>query len=293
MARARVYKHHDHHSFRHQWEGWSLLQWATLIYSLLILTLLVVFYVCAVGELLPHDPEELALDQLLAKPFTPGYILGTDYLGRDILTRLMLGTEAYFLPGLLAVSIAIIFGGILGSITVYSSRNGKKTINIFNNTLQSMPRLVVLFLFIAIFEPDIYLIMIIIGVSHIPAIAKVVNNRILVLQEKSFIDSAIASGLSSFTILFKHILWYNCRGLLLAQASLIMSEAILMETSLSYLGFGVQEPEASWGNMIQSGASYLLQGDIWSSTIPAVAVMLVLSAFFLLSNLIINKLDRK
>ena len=115
---------------------------------------------------------------------------------------------------------------------------------------------------------------------------------ILNLQEKSFIDSAIASGLSVTNILFKQVLWFNCRGIILSQASLVMSEAILMETSLSYLGFGVQEPDASWGNMIQSGASYLLQGNIWSSTIPAIAVMLVLSAFFLLSNLLVHKMDK-
>lgn len=87
-------------------------------------------------------------------------------------------------------------------------------------------------------------------------------------------------------------MWYNCRAILVAQAALIMSEAVLMEVSLSYLGFGVQEPTPSWGNMIQSGANYLMQGQIWASTIPAIAVMIVLSALFLASNLVIKKLDK-
>ena len=272
---------------------WSLFEKMVLIYASSVLLSIVIFYICSVLSFLPHDPEALALSDVLVTPFSGEYLLGTDYLGRDILTRIILGTEAYFIPGLLAVGLAVFFGGLLGSITVYFSLTAKKTINLFNNSLQSMPRLVILFLFIAIFEPDIYLIMAIIGISHIPSIAKLINQRIIVLKEKSFIDSAIASGLSPLTILFKHILWFNCRAILISQAALIMSEAILMETSLSYLGFGVQEPDASWGNMIQSGANYLLQGQVWSSTIPAIAVMLALSALFLLSSLIIRKMDKK
>jgi len=293
MANVKHYKNERSVNSWQRLQRWSIVQKITLLYSLTVLGLLTIGFICSIVNIFPQDPEALALDAVLVPPLSGNYLLGTDYLGRDQLTRLMMGTEAYFLPGLLAVGVSILFGSILGSITIYSTRNGKKIINIFNNTIQSMPRLVVLFLIIAIFEPNIYLIMLIIGISHIPSLAKVVNNRILSLQEKSFIDSAIASGLSTHTILFKHILWYNCRGLLLSQAALIMSEAILMETSLSYLGFGVQEPDPSWGNMIQAGSSYLLQGDVWSSTIPALAVMLVLSAFFLLSNLLIQKMDKK
>ena len=292
MAGKQVYSNKKHAALKQALSAWSLGQQITLFYALTVITLVLIAYVCSLNSILPFDPEAMSLEAVLTPPLSGQHLLGTDYLGRDILTRLMLGTEAYFLPGLIAVGIAVLTGGFIGSLTVYASRTGKKIINMVNNTIQSMPRLVVLFLFIAIFEPDIYMIMTIIGISHIPGIARVVNNRILALQEKSFIESAIASGLSPFTILFRHILWFNCRNLLIAQASLIMSEAILMETSLSYLGFGVQEPNASWGNMIQSGASYLLQGDVWSSTIPAIAVMLVLSALFLLSNLIIHKLDK-
>ncbi len=275
--------------FRH----WSSMELITLCYATLVLLTVCTFYLCASFGFLPHDPEDLALDQILAAPLNTEYLLGTDYMGRDVLTRLMLGTEAYFLPGLLAVSLAITLGSILGAMTIFFTRNGKRIINLLNNCLQSMPRLVILFLVIAIFEPEIYLIMLIIGISHIPSVARIVNNRVNVLKEKSFINSAIASGLPIHTIMFKHILWFNCRGILAAQASLIMTEAILMETSLSYLGFGVQEPASSWGNMIQAGANYMLQGEIWSSTIPAIAVMLVLSALYLLTHLFINKLDKQ
>lgn len=292
MARTSTYHNFTESSLLNKIKHWSWSERITLAYALTILTAICLFYICSLLEILPHHPDDLDLEQVLVPPLSNDYFLGTDNLGRDILTRLMLGTQAYFIPGLMAVLIAIIGGGILGASTTFTTKSSKKFINLFNNSIQSMPRLVILFLFIAIFEPEIYLIMLIIGISHIPSVAKVVNNRITVLKEKSFIDSALASGLALHTILIKHILWFNCRAILIAQASLIMSEAILMEVSLSYLGFGVQEPTPSWGNMIQSGANYLMQGQFWSSTIPAIAVMLILSALFLLSNLVINKLDR-
>ncbi len=269
------------------------LQQMGLIYSLTVLLLVLVFYISAVNNWLPHNPEDVAFDAILSPPFSQNYLLGTDFLGRDILTRLMLGTQAYFIPGLLAISLAVLLGGLIGAISAFRFRLTRQFIGFFNNTLQSMPRLVILFLFIAIFEPDIYLIMLIIGTSHIPSVAKIVSNRINSLKERSFIDSAIASGLPTWKILIRHILWFNCRGILIGQASLIMSEAILMEVSLSYLGFGVQEPDASWGNMIQAGANYIMQGQIWSSTVPAIATMLVLSALYVLGHRLINSMEQK
>ena len=265
-----------------------------LTYTSLVLLLVVIAYICALFGITPQDPEDMALDDILTKPFQGGpYWLGTDYLGRDTLTRLILGVEAYFLPGLLAVSIAIGFGSLLGAFSIYARSSVRKILKFSNNFLQTMPRLVLLLLIIAIFEPNIYLIMVVVGVSNIPSVANLVSARVDILRDKSFVDFAKASGAPLHTIIFKHLLWFNCRALIISQAALAMGEAILMESSLSYLGFGVQEPTPSWGNMVQSGANYLLQGDIWSSTIPAMAIMLVLSALYLLSNTIIQILDRE
>jgi len=264
-----------------------------LIYTSLVLLFVVIAYICALFNITPQDPEEMVLDELLTKPFQGPYWLGTDYLGRDTLTRLILGVEAYFLPGLLAVSIAIGFGSLLGAFSIYARSSVRKVLKFSNDFLQTMPRLVLLLLIIAIFEPNIYLIMVVVGVSNIPSVANLIAARVDILRDKSFVDFAKASGAPLHTIIFKHLLWFNCRALIISQAALAMGEAILMESSLSYLGFGVQEPTPSWGNMVQSGANYLLQGDIWPSTIPAMAIMLVLSALYLLSNTVIQILDRE
>jgi len=265
----------------------------TLTYTISILTLVIIAYLCSLFNLMPHDPDEMALDDILTKPFQTPYWLGTDYLGRDILTRLILGVQAYFLPGLLAVSISIGFGSLLGAFSIYARSGVRKILNFSNHFLQTMPRLVLLLLVIAIFEPSIYIIMIVVGISNIPSVANLIAARVDILRDKSFVDFAKSSGAPLHTVIFKHLLWYNCRALIISQAALAMGEAILMESSLSYLGFGVQEPTPSWGNMVQSGSNYLLQGDIWSSTIPALAIMLVLSALYLLSNTIIQIMDRE
>ncbi|HFD31874.1 MAG TPA: ABC transporter permease [Gammaproteobacteria bacterium] len=272
---------------------WSFFEFVVLIYCILILGSVLAAYTITSFEWMTLDYEEMDFDAILAPPLTANHFLGTDYLGRDLLNRLMLGTQAYLVPGIMAVFIAIFFGSLLGSLTIFANGYFKTLIKYTTELLQTMPRLVLLLLVIAIFEPDIYYIMLVIGITNIPGIAILVSRRIDILRNKSFIEASIANGTPLGTLIFKHILWYNCRALLIAQAALGMAEAVLMETSLSYLGFGVQEPTPSWGNMVQAGTNYLLQGKLWSSSIPAIAIMLVLLALYLVADVLIKRSERK
>ncbi len=264
-----------------------------LSYSSIIILVLIFGYFVSYFEYLPFDPEDLDLDYILSPPLTDGHILGTDYLGRDTFSRLILGIEAYLVPSIVAVIIAIFWGIITAVASIFTHKRVTRTLSMINDSILAMPKLVLLFLVIAIFDPNIFYIMIVIGISNIPSVAQLLTAKIDLLKERSFIDSAIASGISYHSIILKHILWSNCRVILFSQSAFIMGEAILMEASLSYLGFGVQEPTPSWGNMVQSGSNYLLQGDLWSSTIPALAIMLVLSAFYLLSYTVSRVLERR
>ena len=263
-----------------------------ILYCVLVLGSLLTAYTITSLELVSIDYDDMDFDAILASPLTSGHIFGTDYLGRDIFHRLMLGTQAYLVPGLMAVTISIVCGSLLGSLTIFSGKRVKKIIKTSTDLLQTMPRLVLLLLVIAIFEANIYYIMLVIGIMNIPTIADLVSRRIDILRDKSFIEASIANATPTHTLIIKHILWYNCRVLLIGQAALGMAEAVLMETSLSYLGFGVQEPMPSWGNMVQTGTNYLLQGNLWSSTIPAIAIMLVLLAFYLIAEVVIKRIDR-
>lgn len=266
------------------WKSARMSDRLSVAYGLAVVLVVVVSYALGAFGLLPHDPEAMDLDAMMVGPFTDGYLLGTDFIGRDILTRLILGIQAYFLPGALAVTIALGLGSLLGVLAGYWGGRAETAVTYFSNLIDSLPRMVLMLLVIAAFRPDIYTIMVVFGITTAPTIAMLVKSKVLMLRERNFIESAVALGLSPAVIIFKHILWYNCRALLLIQATIGMAEAVLLETSLSYLGFGVQEPTPSWGNMVQAGANYLLQGNFWPSTAPAMAIMLTVLGFHLLGD---------
>ena len=273
------------------WKKANTVDLAYVAYGLLIVMLVVVSYLLGSFNLLPHDPQDLDLELMMAGPGTAGHLLGTDFMGRDMLSRLIVGIQAYFLPGLLAISISLLFGTLLGVLAGYHGKWSDTIITYFTNLVDSFPRLVLILLVIAAFKPDIYVIMIVVGVTNIPVVASLIKGKIQFLKQKNFIEADMALGLPTRTIIGKHILWHNCRSLLIIQATLGMGEAILMETSLSYLGFGVQEPTPSWGNMVQSGANYFMKGQFWPSTAPALAILFTILGFHLLGDGLNNILE--
>jgi peptide/nickel transport system permease protein len=262
-------------------------------YGSLIVGLVFASYLIGAFGWLPHDPRAMNVALINAAPFTEGHLLGTDFLGRDLQARLILGIQAYFLPGLLAIAISLLGGSVLGILAGYRGGAFDTLITYFANLLDSFPRLVLILLVIAAFKPDIYYVMVVVGITGMPVIANLVAGKIAFLRQKSFIEAAHALGLPAHTVILKHILWFNCRALLVIQATLGMAEAILIETSLSYLGFGVQEPTPSWGNMVQAGANYFLQGNFWPSTAPALAILATILGFQLLGDGLNNLLEGK
>jgi peptide/nickel transport system permease protein len=275
------------------WQRTETLDLIYIGYGLLVVALVGVSYVLGAFNWLPHDPQAMNVALLNAPPLTPGHVLGTDFLGRDMQSRLIVGIQAYFLPGLLAITISLVGGSVLGILAGYRGGLIDTLITYFSNLLDSFPRLVLILLVIAAFKPDIYAIMVVVGITAMPVIARLVAGKIAFLRQKSFIEAAHALGLPAHTVVLKHILWFNCRALLVIQATLGMAEAILVETSLSYLGFGVQEPKPSWGNMVLAGANYFLQGNFWPSTAPALAILATILGFQLLGDGLNNVLEGK
>jgi ABC-type dipeptide/oligopeptide/nickel transport system permease subunit len=275
------------------WKKADAMDLLYVVYGLFIVALVLGSYVLGALQLLPHDPQEINLELLMAAPNTAGHLLGTDFMGRDILSRLIIGIQAYFLPGLLAIAIALIAGTLFGVLAGYRGGGFDTATTYISNLLNSFPRLVLILLMVAAFKPDIYTVMMVVGITNIPAVASLIRSKILFLKQKNFIEAAVALGLRNKIIIFKHILWHNCRAILIIQATLGMAEAILMETSLSYLGFGVQEPTPSWGNMVQAGANYFMQGKFWPSTAPALAILLAIMGFHLLGDGLNNILEER
>jgi peptide/nickel transport system permease protein len=275
------------------WQRAVTLDLVYVSYGLLVLFLVLVSYLLGAFGWLPHDPRAMNVGLINAPPFTPGHPLGTDFLGRDLQARLILGIQAYFLPGLLAVTISVLGGSVFGILAGYKGGWFDTVVTYIDNLLDSFPRLVLILLVIAAFRADIYYVMVVVGITSMPAIANLISGKIAFLRQKNFIEAAHALGLPAHVIVLKHILWFNCRALLVIEATLGMAEAILIETSLSYLGFGVQEPTPSWGNMVQAGANYFLQGNFWPSTAPALAILATILGFQLLGDALNNLLEGK
>lgn len=275
------------------WRKAHPLDLAYVCYGLVVVLMVFGSYLLGASGWLPYDPQAIDMDLLNAPPNTQGHLLGTDFMGRDILSRLILAIQAYFLPGLLAVAIALTLGSVCGLASGYWGGRWDTMVTYMANLVDSFPRLVLILLMIAAFKPNIYLIMAVVGITHAPAVTALIKSKVTFLKQQNFIEAAVALGLRNRSIIIKHILWHNCRTLLIIQATLGMAEAILIETSLSYLGFGVQEPVPSWGNMVQSGANYFLQGLFWPSTAPALAIGFTILGFHLLGDGLNNMLERK
>lgn len=273
------------------WQEVGAIDLVYVCYGLMVVLMVLVSYLLGAIHFLPYDPQEINLDLMMAPPNTEGHLLGTDFMGRDMLSRLIIGIQAYFLPGLLAIAIALFSGACLGVLAGYRGGVADIVVTYVGNLLDSFPRLVLILLMVAAFKPNIYTIMIVVGITNIPTVAAVIKSKIEFLKQKNFIEAATALGLRSRTIIFKHILWHNCRSVLIVQATLGMAEVILIETSLSYLGFGVQEPVPSWGNMVQAGSNYFMQGNFWPSTAPALAILFTIMGFHLLGDGLNNMLE--
>src|SRR2546425_142558 len=205
-------------------------------YGLLVVALVLVSYLLGAFGWLPDDPQRMNVELINAAPLTSGHLLGTDFLGRDLQARLILGIQAYFLPGLLAITISVVGGSVLGVLAGYRGGWFDTIITYFDNLLDSFPRLVLILLVIATFKADIYYVMVVVGITGMPVIANLIAGKIAFLRQTNFIEAAHALGLPAHTVILKHILWFNCRAALVIQATLGMAEAILVETSLSYLG---------------------------------------------------------
>lgn len=252
-------------------------------FGLFVVSYLFVFYFISVTNIFIKDPMEINIGMMFQRPSFE-HIFGTDFLGRDIFSRVVKGTEAFFLPGLLSITISTSFGLLFGVISGYYPRVSSHIIYYFLNVIDSVPRLILILIIVVLFNPSIYLIMVFVGITSIPKITTYIKAKVEVLKNQRFIEAGRALGLSQLSIIFKHIVWYSSKSVLIIHATLGMGETILIETSLSYLGIGVQEPVPSWGNMVAMGKDFFFQGKFWLSTIPAVVILITIMGLYMLGD---------
>ena len=263
-----------------------------------ILIAMVLF--CLIGPFLsPHDPE--AINVIMKKqPPSATHLLGTDVLGRDVLTRLMYAGRISLAVGFIAVTISVIIGGIVGSVAGFYGgwvdTVLMRIVDIFLS-LPTLPLLIILGATLSDLEVSsdlrIVFVMIIIGLLSWPGVARLVRGQILSLREQEFMQAAQATGLKDSRKIFKHLL-PNTIPAVIVSATLGIGGAILTESALSYLGMGVTPPAASWGNMIQSVNNFIdLMERPWLWIPPGMCILLTVMAINLFGDGLRDALDPK
>ncbi|OAQ21151.1 ABC transporter permease [Thermosulfurimonas dismutans] len=227
----------------------------------------------------PYDP--LAIDvQHVLEPPTLKHPLGTDLLGRDLLSRMIYGTRVSLEVGLVAVGISLVVGTILGALAGYYGGLVDTVISRLIDIMLCFPSIFLILAVIAYLEPSILNIMIVIGLTSWMGVARLVRAEFLSLREREFVFSARLAGASDLRIIFYHLL-PNALPPILVAATLGIGNAILIESALSFLGLGVQPPIPSWGNMLTEGKS-CLEVAWWLSVFPGLAILFTVLTFNLL-----------
>ena len=223
---------------------------------------------------------------------TRTFYLGTDRYGRDILSRLLIGSRITLAVGMVAVLLSLTIGIILGSIAGYFGGVVDKVVMWLINILYAIPTLLLVFAITLTIGKGFWEIFIAIGLSMWVGAARLIRGQVIVLREMEYITAAKALGLGDMRIIFKHIL-PNIAGPLMVIAASNFAAAILVEAGLSFLGFGVQPPHPSWGLMIKEHYNFLLTDRPLLALIPGIAIMLLVYAFNILGNALRDVLDVK
>ena len=227
----------------------------------------------------PHDPSSMDLDAILVGP-SAAHWLGTDGLGRDILSRLLYGGRVSLWVGFVAVGISVSIGTTLGLIAGYFRGLVDECIMRLVDIMLCFPSFFLILAVIAFLEPSLTNIMVVIGLTSWMGVTRLVRAEALSLRQREFVDAARLAGTPAWRILLRHIL-PNALAPVLITATLGVAGAILVESSLSFLGLGVQPPTASWGNMLMDGKS-VIETAPWLSVYPGLAILVTVLGYNLL-----------
>lgn len=260
----------------------------TSFIGLMIIILLIVVAVFA-PYLAPYHPidDGSIIDRYQAP--SAEHWLGTDQLGRDILSRIIYGARISIQIGVIAVGIAFVVGTLLGGIAGYIGRWVDNVIMRIIDIMMAFPSILLAIAMVAILGKSLTNAMIAVGIVGVPQFARIVRSTVLSIKEKEFVESARASGVKNARILFRHVL-PNCTAPIIVQATLSVGTAILDAAGLSFLGLGAQGATPEWGVMLSDGRA-ALQTSPWVITFPGLAIFLVVLGFNLFGDGLRDALD--
>ena len=264
-----------------------LLRTPRAVFGLLVLLLVLV---AALGAdwLMPFDNEDMDFESLLVGPSWP-HVLGTDQLGRDTLSRLILGSRVALQVSLGAVGLGVLIGVPLGLVSVTIGGRIDDAIMRVMDAIVVFPALLVAVALAAAIGNSLGTVILAIGIANVPWLARITRAQALALRELDFVAAAEAAGTTTFKVMFRHIL-PNALAPVIVQATLGMGYAVLAEASLGFIGVGVVPPTPTWGNMLQAAFPFLEQQPALSVA-PGVAIFLLVLAFNLLGDALRDILD--
>jgi ABC-type dipeptide/oligopeptide/nickel transport system permease subunit len=254
------------------------------------IAVLLLVLACALGAdwLMPFDSEDMDFENLLVGPSWP-HVLGTDQLGRDTLSRLILGSQVALQVSIGAVGLGLMLGVPLGLVSVTIGGRIDDAIMRVMDAIVVFPSLLVAVALAAAIGNSLGTVILAIGIANVPWLARITRAQALALRELDFVAAAEAGGTTKFKVMLRHIL-PNAVAPVIVQATLGMGYAVLAEASLGFIGVGVVPPTPTWGNMLQAAFPFLEQQPALSVA-PGVAIFLLVLAFNLLGDALRDILD--
>jgi peptide/nickel transport system permease protein len=240
--------------------------------------------------LAPYSPSDSDFSMVLYSP-SPAHPFGTDELGRDILSRVIVGARASITAGAFATMLAVVIAVPIGMVAGYYRGAVDTVIMRINDAMLAFPFLILAVGLAAILGPSLMNAALAIGISAVPNLVRITRAEVMSLREEDYVDGAIANGATDFVILRRHIL-PNIVNTLLVQATVLIPAAIIAESLLSFLGLGVQPPAPSWGVMLSEAQAYISQAP-WLAIYPGLAIFFATLSFNLFGDGLRDVLDPK
>lgn len=274
---------------RSQWvEVWSRLKRNKMAMVGLAILMIIVLTAIAADYLAPYSYREQNWTNINQPPSTQ-HFLGTDDLGRDVLSRIIHGTRTSLLVGVVAVGISVIAGGTLGALAGYYGGKLDNIIMRIMDVFLAIPQILLAIAIVSAFGGGIINVMIAVGISSIPTYARIVRASIITIKEQEFIEAARAIGANDFRIIVKHII-PNSMAPIIVQGTLGVAGAILSAAGLSFLGLGIEPPTPEWGAMLSNGR-HIIRTAPHVATFPGVAIMITIFSLNLLGDGLRDALD--
>lgn len=236
----------------------------------------------------PYEPTDINVRNVFSPPGA-GHLLGTDDLGRDVLSRMIWGSRVSLMVGIVAVGISILIGVLIGAIAGFYAGWADSVLMRFVDVMLSFPTFFLILAVIAILEPNIMNIMIVIGVTSWMGVSRLVRAEFLTLKERDFVLAARVAGAGDLRIIFRHIM-PNALSPVIVAATFGVAGAVLVESGLSFLGLGVQPPTPSWGNMLALGKENI-EVTWWLSVFPGLAILITSLSYNLVGEGLRDALD--